>query len=257
MGLDVFGVYLFNGGIYINVNLLVFIMKRGLQHVEAIISFVLFIGFLVVALLFFNPLDTTRVLDSSLNYAFDEVSDNIAVRIESYSVVVDSAGFIPLSPKIGSEGIELGIIVQNESGELINETSYGYDSLNERIYFSEGGFYFVRFSEVYPQGSLDQGSAISEDDYDIASSNIERVWSEERVGELIGLYNSDYNALREDFNLPGRVGFSFRVVFSDGEVISPDSEIPSGLEVFSKRGRGKMVREDGSTEFVDLLVNVW
>ena len=65
--------------------------KRGLGHIEAILAFVLFIGFLIFAFYFFSPFSGgNRLLDSSIDYAFREININTSIDMESYSVVINN-----------------------------------------------------------------------------------------------------------------------------------------------------------------------
>ena len=66
----------------------------------------------------------------------------------------------------------------------------------------------------------------------------------------------DYFALKEQFNLPGRVNFGFSFEF-DNKTISSEREIPSGLDVFSKVDRVEVLRENGEVEYADFTIKVW
>ena len=65
--------------------------KRGLSHIEFVISFIIFIGFLVFAFVFFNPLQSNRTIESTLDYAWLEVSEEARDVAETYSVSIDPA----------------------------------------------------------------------------------------------------------------------------------------------------------------------
>lgn len=62
--------------------------KRGASHVEMIIAFVLFTGFLISALIFFSPTRTSRLVDSTLAYAFNEIQDASITRLTTYSIKI-------------------------------------------------------------------------------------------------------------------------------------------------------------------------
>ena len=65
--------------------------KRGLSHIEVILSFFIFVSFVLFAIYFFSPSKTSRIVDSSLSYTLDEVKKNISVELESFSVILNSS----------------------------------------------------------------------------------------------------------------------------------------------------------------------
>lgn len=225
--------------------------KRGLTHIEMILSFVIFIGFLVLALYFFNPLKADRLLSSSVYYAEDEIIDRLSINIESYSVVLEESG-----------GGALRIPIENPNGwnvrvETNNGTSLAseYDE-DEVIFDNPGGNNFVKimFAEDFPAGSV--SGSVGEVEHTIASFDEREVLSEKRALELNESYYSSYVELKQEFNLPGRIDFSFQIIFDGGE-ISAQREIPDGLDVFARDKRVEIIRQDGSIEFADLNVKVW
>ena len=233
--------------------------KRGFSHIEVILAFIIFIGFLIFALFFFNPLDTGRVLESSLFYAFDEVSDNLTIPMESYSVVIKNhvlSGIleIPLDPQTETDNL----IVEYQNGNTLNAD---YEQGNVRFDLPVGGsenrFITIRFSKDFENDILSGIIQMLVDiDYDISSSEIKDVISEKRAIELETLYDTNYEQLKKDFNLPGRVDFAFSLVF-DNDKIEAIRNIPEGLEVVVKEERVEVIRTSEEIVFADLNVNVW
>src|SRR3989344_2949597 len=62
--------------------------KKGMSHVEIILSFVIFITAVGFALYFFNPGDSDRLVESSLTYAFTEISENTSLEIKIFTVLI-------------------------------------------------------------------------------------------------------------------------------------------------------------------------
>src|SRR3989338_4636988 len=97
--------------------------KRGIGHIEVILAFILFVGFLLFGLYFLNPLDSGRVLDSSLFYAKDAIKDNVSSNLLVYSIIIDSpsdAVSVPLS----IEGIDGGGVRVERNNGLRHNSSY-------------------------------------------------------------------------------------------------------------------------------------
>ena len=229
--------------------------KIGASHVEMILAFVIFIGFLIFALIFLNPLDNSRLLDSTLIYAYDEVSKNISVPMYVYSVtgfsVPDSKIRIPIENPEGS-----GIKVEDYNGNTLNS---GYDNGNVIVERGSQNFIRIFISDDFERGSELGGTQLSEGDYKISSSDIRHVISERLIKELKDNYEEDYDNLKSPtrFNLPRRTDFAFSLVFDNGNEVSADIGTPEDIEVVAKRERVETIRLDDSIVFADLIVKIW
>ena len=217
--------------------------KRGISHVEVIMSFVLFFGFVSFAFYFFSPFESGRTLDSSLDYAFDEVLENVSTTLESYSVVFPT-GCSDQTVKIDSA----------ISGNYFGGTRDGTKFCG----FGPGDFITILISEdfTYSAGSCND---VTSPCSSISSSENKKVLSENKIDELKSIYDDDekYSKIKENFNLPGRIDFGFSLVFDDESSIVAEKEIPSNLEVVAKEDRIEIIRQNGNIEFADLIIKVW
>jgi len=232
-------------------------MKRGLQHIEAILAFLLFIGFLLAALFFFNPLDTRRVVDSSLFYTFDEIKEEASITLESYSILIKSE--IPQTVSIIIQTGFNSSIVEDISG---NKVPAVYDEVTHQLTFDrlsiENTFFMVKFSNEFPEENVNNlNDPLNPNNYTISSSGSRELISENKILELNSSYYNDYEGLKKQFNLPGRVGFGFTLVFSRDDEIVSEINIPGGIEVFSESERIDVLRKDGTLSKADLIVRVW
>ncbi|MBI2452531.1 hypothetical protein HYV50_05680 [Candidatus Pacearchaeota archaeon] len=260
--------------------------KRGMSHVEVILSFLLFITAVGFALYFFSPTNTDRLVDTALDYASREITKNTTVKMETYSIKIDGttiedstkvivisingtcdnnynsrienlSGFV-LPSKVGPGG----------SGETCDNSGQGQAENKDRLYIkNEAGwkdedFIIIKLSEDFnpsPRESINQeGANPNNEEYKISSSTSEFVISEKRVLALNNSYYKDYFALKEYFNLPGRINFGFSLIFQDSNAIIAKRQIPSGLEVFSEIKRLQVLRNStGNIEYADLTIAVW
>ena len=229
-------------------------------HVEVILSFVMFMGFLLFGLYFFNPLSNTRVLDSSLFYANDEITSNVSTSLLVYGVSINQTSYsapqnVQLSLPSGSPPAR-GFFAHSIRGERLNGTySGGILSLNrdgsEFFYVGLGDFNSVMTLVVNP-APLEVGT-----NYTISSSEEREVVSEERIRALNESYYSTYDSVRTEFNLPRRVDFALEVTLSPQEIISLTRPIPEGFDVVSRVDRVEIIRADGGLSFADMRVQVW
>ena len=232
--------------------------KRGLGHIEMILSFVLFAGFLIFGLYFFNPINNDRVLDSSSEYAYDEIIDNTTTTMIGYSVVVGENvpnGAIKIELDRG-EADGNGIRIENYT-----ENTKPFDEANGLVIDRAGdNFLRIDFGDfVSNKGAFKASTStplVLGSDFFVSSSDTKRIVTELRLEKLNASYYSDYLGLKQRFNLPNRIDFGFTVDMGDRKIKSMN-EIPTGIEVFSKSERIEILRKNGKVEYADLVVSVW
>ena len=186
--------------------------KKAMGHIEVILAFVLFIGFLFFGLYFFNPLSNSRVLETSLFYAFDEVIDNASSTILTYGISFNETTTLgAVRFPISREGVPgNGIRVETPAGNAVaNEYHDGMLSLGQR----EKDFVYVRFGTFapFPTYSANPTLIRAGENYSVASSEKKEVLNEWALLALNASYYADYENLREYFNLPRRVDFGAEI----------------------------------------------
>ena len=231
--------------------------KRGVSHVEFILSFLLFIGFLLSILLFFDPFDNNDILDVSLNEVSDSIIKQVSKEIIIYSVVVDQAVTEPIIeftiPNINSD---YKVRVEDYNGNVLPSSFDGTDVVVDRTSSLDPGFLKVKFSDAFdPSSPAPSGSSTTV--VTIASSNIKNISTEFGFNVLKTQYVTDYSTLKTDLGLPPGINFAFEVKFDDGTGIIASNSIPSGVDVFVDKDRIEIIRGDGKSEFADLSVKVW
>jgi hypothetical protein len=230
--------------------------KRGLSHIEFVLSFVIFIGFIIFAFIFFNPLQSGRTLKSSMDYAWIEVSQEAKAKMETYSVFITSGIGYKIAIKITGVDGSYNASVEDSSGEVIKT----YTNDNGYAHFDIGteDFFRIRYSPIFTKGEPISGTLIDDNDYSISSSKVEEIYFEELFLEINKSYFLDYKGLKTKFNLPNRVDFGFVVRFDNGDEINSLNEIPESLEVLSRRDRVEIIRNSSlKREYADLRVFVW
>ncbi|MBS3071478.1 hypothetical protein J4408_00650 [Candidatus Pacearchaeota archaeon] len=237
--------------------------KEGASHIEVILAFVLFVGFIMFALYFFNPLNSSRLVDTSVDYLLNEIREKTEVAVDFYSLKIDSS--------VSDESIQLdypddvdtskNVASEGEDGEILDSRVAGNNIFVDR---KNNDFIKLKFSETITENdnccqnakNLEaQGNEGKK--YILASSNKRNIISEKKISEINKTYYENYNALKEEFNLPGRVNFAI-VFFLSNKEVRMEKEIPNNFEVFTEETRVELIRDDnGKIEFADLIIKVW
>tara|TARA_Y100000310_G_scaffold345769_1_gene469616 strand:- start:5541 stop:6245 length:705 start_codon:yes stop_codon:yes gene_type:complete len=232
--------------------------KKGVSHIEIILSFLLFVGFVGAALYFFSPVDSSRLVDSTLSYSFREIQENVSVGVDSYSVKINSDIYLGVREiiAIGINGIssEKKVRVEDKNGVELPSSRIGDKVIVDR---GSENFVFVKFSEDYINDGILGDVELNESEYELASFSSREEISERRFSDLIDLYGEDVVGLKEDFNLPNRIDFGFSLRYSGGGEIGTEDEVPGNVEVFSDFRQVVVLRDGGESEFGDLVVRIW
>jgi hypothetical protein len=233
--------------------------KRGISHIEVLLSFLIFIGFVIFALYFFSPIKTSRLVESSTSYAFNEIIEVSSVEVEIYS-----ASLTGLSPVVEvtlpSSLVNANARVENYLGVELPSSKQGdticFEGTNAGYGSGGDGFVTIKLSEDL-EPNIPGASCPGVASYTLASSSSNKVLSEKRVLELKTSYDGNYVALKQSFNLPGRVEFGFLVEFDDGRTINAMRGRQSNVEIFSDMERIEILSVSGNVEFADLTVEIW
>lgn len=217
--------------------------KKGVGHIEFILSFLLFISATTLALYFFSPAYKTEIISSSLSYSYDSIINDVSVQVEVYYIKGGDTNS-PVSiniPKIADKGIRI------ECGD--NKINYGINGNNVC-------YPFCKLSEVYVSNEITSSgdySCVKPKEGEIVSTLPEKMVSEKKIAELA---KENYATIKQDLSIPSGNDFSFSLKLSDRN-ISIIKEPPRGLNVYSRSNRIKVLREDGRREYAEFQVRVW
>jgi hypothetical protein len=229
--------------------------KRGLSHIEFVVSFAIFVGFLVFAFVFFNPLQSQRTLKSTMDYAWIEVSQEGKESMESYSVSIGTINGNDFEIVINGVPLEYNASVEDINGNILptHRDSTG------KVYFTRSSlndeFFKIRYASSFDDGPIISGASLLAN-YVISSSETRDVYFESSFLRLNETYYSEYTSLKQDLNLPNRIEFGF-IVTLDNYQIRAVKDIPEGIEVLSKNDRVEIIRTNGVREFAEVTVIVW
>ncbi len=259
--------------------------SRGISHIEVILSFLIFIGFVIFALYFFSPFENSRLVESSLSYALSEVIKNTSIEVDSYSIKLDketrkNIGKI-IEVEIKGVNDNKNVRVESYIGEVVpSRRETGNKDivrikLDDKLYGFNGddGFAIIKFSEdisAYKSpGELDGPILIPEDGkrlYEAGASNKIELISEKRINDLKVIYEKsteDYRKIKKKFNLPNGVNFGFSLIFDDGKKIETNEDIPNGIKVDANSKRMELLEknsEENKNDRIvlgDLTVKIW
>lgn len=244
--------------------------RKGIGHVEFIISFVIFVSFVLIIFVIFNPFKkpaNTSLVDS----VYFNLEENLTSVLSSVSINVNTGNIPPGTncleidylPEMNCGGIEgRNLIVKNLSGDIIGS------SLNDaqnptliRFSYSRGnGFYTFYCSDELKliSNSFTVCTDIDvDDDYQLGIIRERKVWSEKRLNSFEQQYNSNYGEIKKKVISEGN-DFGFLVTDLDNVVdINATSQRPSRGNIFAKTFPIDTINENAEIQKHTIIVLMW
>jgi len=216
--------------------------KSGTGHVEIIISFVLFIGFLAFILIAFNPLKGPPN-PAIVNSVYNGLEENLSVELNKVSINLDSttgqscfvlkdSNNLVSDLKCNNQNIIIRDKNNNKkyaeivSGEIVSEIT------------SENNFYTIYCSdEIEPvTGSINLNlcKEYLGEEYEIGIIVSANYWSLKKITQLENSYLNNYPVIKKEF-IRDTSDFGFIIWNLDSSKdFDVTQEIPRGLDVVSK-----------------------
>ncbi|MEM4230517.1 MAG: hypothetical protein QXF25_01440 [Candidatus Pacearchaeota archaeon] len=226
-------------------------IKRGQGHLEMIISFTLFISFVIFMLLFFRPSFKTQEI--SLTNIEKALRNNLTTKVFYYSLTNLS--------KIENNCFCFSNPHQMLRGKMVVARDLGKDKLNARLnnnqicISTEGEtFFYVYFSEEFSESeSACTGSPINAN---VGAVKELRLISNKSLNELKRNYENDYSNLKKQFGISSE--FGVKILDPEGERnMDITKRAPLGRPVFAIDSPVAVAYEDGTIKYVIMKILAW
>jgi len=242
--------------------------KRGAKHIEVILSFIIFIGFCMAVIYYFNPFSIPLEHNTILEKVYKQISENSSVTLEKYSVVVDkktehgggysSANMVNINLGKQIEPHAVSSVFDSDGNELESDiTDFNSGSVIVNFNNPEKDVIFVYIGQElspnsFPSNKRNPPKPEEERTYIIASLYTMNVLSIKRINALAEEYETSYNSLREYFGIPEGSDFGFSI-----EGINTERDSSKGIDVFSKKEDVQVIEMNGSISYEELGVKEW
>ena len=237
--------------------------KRGVSHIEIIMSFIIFIGFVLFAFYILDPSKDLEILDSSAVYSISEIKERSMTQLQIFSIVFDvslltESAIVELDSSIN---VNEGVQVYNYKGDLLSSRTE-----DSKIYFdpsqintkSSKGFAIIKIGKgLKAKNNYVGAGSFNENSYTIASSDTINLISESKLKEFEKKFDEDYLALKEEIGLPKNVDLGFSLIIDNTEKIRKGSDAPSNKQVISKTEILDVLTDSGEIKKGRLVIRVW
>ncbi len=204
--------------------------KKG-SHVGVMISFVIFVTFLVFLYTLVQPAlrvpkDQKVELDNLEMAIISEASSNLTTMTISLVGSV-SSNCITLTGFTGSMGITTNVVAKDKSDELENTSipSSGSGDIQINRNSNTDNFFKLYYSKDLPENSVESLScqALSESSgYTLGITKNEEFVFESKMLDMINNYQF-YDTLRNTLKVPANLDFGFGLTYENGTYVGTDN----------------------------------
>jgi len=206
--------------------------KKSQGHIEVMLSFTIFAGFLLFIFIFLNPFAKTES---------KQVMGNIQESITS---------------EISSEVGKLSIIADSTNDCYDESVVVVYGSKFVEIQDINPRKYTIYYNEIFGAGSAPSCLAKSGRNYSIGTYSEEEMIIYEKIQELKTNYTNNYEGLKNSLGILD--DFAFELKRLDGGVeISADKNIPAGIEVEAVNIPMRLINSKGIIAEYILNIKAW
>jgi hypothetical protein len=200
--------------------------RKSQGHIEMILSFLIFVGFVFVLLFFIGPISEQKTSYSLLDRVQERIINNLSISYNSVSVILykdfqQNPGYDCFSIN-NTLSIKSTMVAKDIEGNILNS---GKDT--SRIYISMPSaenkkFYTLYFSDLFNNYSLASSKysnclILGEANYTFGVFGFENSVLYENIQLLNQSYMRDYSNLRKDLGIEG--DFEFIVYSSNRSIL--------------------------------------
>jgi len=232
--------------------------KKG-SHVGVVLSFVIFITFVVFLYLLVQPTASFKNKGNLLENLENRITLISSNNLTTASVFVDTpgSGCAELNDFFSITGMENNVISIDEFGSILQLEVSGDDLRVE----TDENFFRVFGSEEFetPTGSLTGCQPLNEgSDYFLGLVRTSEEIYETRIIELIDEYDSNYQGLKETLGVGVGDEFGFSFTYSNGTTImTEERNVPASISIFVNNVQIQYINRTGARELGILSVRIW
>jgi len=242
-------------------------MKKRGSHVGVVLSFVIFITFIVFLYSIIEPaIKTPKEKQFILNNLKDMLIENSSETITATTINVsdinpnkDCINLPNVLTDIIGEGKENELLIKNNSDNILSYRVQGQGLL------IEVGYNFNGFLKIYYSNSIERSPEFSgggchpvtDNDFTIGTVRTYENTFESKIIDLTQEYEDNYEDLKERLGVPDENDFGFSLLDSNYYLINETSETLPSTTVYVEEFLIQYVDENGNILSGFLIIRIW
>jgi len=244
--------------------------KRGISHVEVIMSFIIFFSIVAVVFIFLRPIREPSLNDVVLDIVEEGFMEDSLSAVVTIPFKIDDTIFANLSytcfrvvhpldiDDVDPDKLHLNnVFLKNSSREII-PFDLEPSSLEVAI---EDPFYSLSYSfqEIFAPEALNRNDCalVPQDMVIFSTPRVDTVYSYNKLTEINDEYTRDYLGLKDSWFLPRGNDFSIKILDASGNTLFDMARgVPPRRDVFARDIDTQMLRGT-ETERIIINIRVW
>lgn len=205
--------------------------KRGLSHLEFMLSFLIFVIFIAILFIVLNPFSTKNKI-SSIDGAEEAIKERLKTNLTIISFIPDSA----------SSCFSVEKPVENEENVIVRTKNNRINAEANGIIYIDGestNFYKILFSEDFEENQAEQ-CELKQGTFGVPITY--NMYSYKKLQEFNETYYKNYAGIRQDLKL--REDFNLKISVS-GEEFIMQKNVPEGLSIEGREKPIQILMENG------------
>jgi hypothetical protein len=240
--------------------------NRGMGHLEAVISIVMFLIAVFVIILIFSPSRNNNISDPVSEKLYNNIFENASVDFLTFTIKlnntdsqIEKKANFSIEVNLSESLIGKNISVSDENANMLNYSVNDYDSGAICVNVSSlGQLIFINAAENISNSHVLNYACpgVEEKYYEIVSRNSKKVFSEEKLLKMNNSYYTDYLTLKSQLDIADDVDFSMKVDYANQE-INCKKENNRGVEALALNTRKEILLMNGKVEFANINIKIW
>lgn len=217
------------------------------MHIEIVVAFLLFMGFIIFLLSYIQPYKSTGLSDSIVSGLEDSFQESAKINSTSVFIKADSQGEC-FSVYLGSFG-DVNSSVKSVEGAGVG--SY-FNGTHLHIDSARGSFRAV-LSNGINESSVLSCPPLSEENYTIGSLESLEGISYLKIKSIKERFTNDYEILKKEFLIPSNMDFA---ISSDDLELDMPKTSPVESEVFANSQSYKVIYPNGDIQTKEFIFKI-
>ena len=219
--------------------------KRGVSAVEVIVSFTIFVAFVVFIFAYLNPIkkDISDALLVSLEAG---VKKNAMSELREFPIVVNNA---PKCISIGLNNLPFNMSEGNLSVKKLNDDIISHKISGNNLWIenmSESLYRIIYSDEIEKIDSSSLNGCVTPS-YGTTVERVERIYSYKKLVRMNYSYFNDYTTLKQKLNYPITSDFAILISNNDNN-FSISKNIPKNMNVKVRKFPIQILKNDIKTD---------
>lgn len=237
--------------------------KRGSGHLEMIIAFVFFTGFVFFLFTALKPNDVSTLPNAVITGLHDSFEERIYTNLSNVFLKIDYVGpqdcvSLRLPSIFDYEIVSDGSHVTKLGGDNINSDikKSGNDWML-KINHEDKSSFRIAFSPEFSDGAIGGGCGNLNNDYEIGSVIERQVVSYSALERMVGEYYSNYSNLKNELKVPPIFDFAIVTEALPETNMEPKLGIPGSVDVMVESYVFGVLKSDGDFRNERFSFKIW